>query len=179
MGFIASETERLNRLVSSMLDSTRARPLQLAPTAPGGLVRRCVELLNNQADARGVTIRTRIADPLPEIECDAEQLTQALLNLLLNAIQILDAGGQVDVSAQMQDDGLHIAVADNGPGIDPEYREQLFDPFVYRREGGTGLGLAIVRQIVEAHGGSVTILDAPISGGAVFEMVLPLQATES
>ena len=179
VGFIASETERLNRLVSSMLDSTRARPLQLAPTAPGGLVRRCVELLNNQADARGVTIRTRIADPLPEIECDAEQLTQALLNLLLNAIQILDAGGQVDVSAHMQDDGLHIAVADNGPGIDPEYREQLFDPFVYQREGGTGLGLAIVRQIVEAHGGSVTILDAPISGGAVFEMVLPLQATES
>ena len=110
------------------------RPLQLAPTAPGGLVRRCVELLNNQADARGVTIRTRIADELPEIECDAEQLTQALLNLLLNAIQILDAGGQVDVSAHMQDDGLHIAVADNGPGIDPEYREQLFDPFVYQRE---------------------------------------------
>jgi signal transduction histidine kinase len=115
------------------------------------------------------------------VECDGEQITQVILNLLLNAIQILDAGSSVVVTLIEHEDSVTISVADNGKGVDESFKEQIFDPFFTQRQGGIGLGLAVSRQIVIAHFGSLTVEASVLpsrSGnahGADFRVRLPKQ----
>lgn len=172
VGFIESETARLGRLVSALLDSTRPRPPRPAPTDIGALLRHAVGLLTAQADTLGVALAARCGDAPLVFDCDAEQMTQVLLNLILNGLQILPRGGRVDVGARLDGSTLVIEIADDGPGIEPEARARLFDAFYFRREGGIGLGLAVVQTIVQAHGGAVEATDSAW-GGALFRIRLP------
>lgn len=169
---VQSETERLNRLVASMLDQTRTRAPVLQLTDAHTVMTRAVSLLAAQARERGVRVSLRCEAAHPTLEGDAEQLTQVLLNLLGNALTIVPSGGRVDVSSHNQERRLVIDVDDNGPGIAPADRQRMFEPFVYKREGGLGLGLAVVRQIVRAHGGEVQAEDSPL-GGARLRLWLP------
>ncbi|MFP5304391.1 MAG: ATP-binding protein, partial [Gammaproteobacteria bacterium] len=104
--------------------------------------------------------------------CDAEQITQVLLNLIMNALQVLPRGGRIEIATREERERLVVEVADDGPGIAPEDRGRVFEPFVFRREGGTGLGLAVVRRILRQHGGDV-VADATALGGALFRVWLP------
>lgn len=171
-GFIESETERLNRLVSTMLDSARPRTPVFAPVDMHELVRRCQGLVAGQAAKKGVSFQEKLAAADPLAEADAEQMTQVLLNLLMNALQLVSEGGKVQLSSADSDGALEIGVGDDGPGIPPEDRERVFEAFFFRREGGVGLGLAIVQQIVQAHGGSI-VADRSDLGGALFRIRLP------
>lgn len=173
LAIIESETARLNRLVSSMLDSARSRAPQLKPTDLHALIVHAVALLAAQARDRGVTVSLDLGASRFVCDADAEQFTQVMLNLVMNALQILPRGGQVRVGTRSDEGRLRIEVADNGPGIAADEREHLFEPFVFKREGGVGLGLAVVRQIVRAHGGEVAA-DASPTGGALFRVSLPL-----
>ncbi|MGQ0530632.1 MAG: sensor histidine kinase [Panacagrimonas sp.] len=173
LAIIESETARLNRLVSSMLDSARSRAPQLKPTDLHALIVHAVALLAAQARDRGVTVTLDLGASRFVCDADAEQFTQVMLNLMMNALQILPRGGQVRVGTRSDEGRLRIEVADNGPGIAADEREHLFEPFVFKREGGVGLGLAVVRQIVRAHGGEVAA-DASPTGGALFRVSLPL-----
>lgn len=174
LGIIETETERLNRLVSSMLDSARTRPPQLAPTDVHALIAHTGSLLAAQIRDSGVSLQLHCAARRFVIDCDAEQITQVLLNLAMNALQVLPHGGRVDITTRDDNDRLVIEIADDGPGIPPEDREQIFEPFVFRREGGVGLGLAVVRRILRQHGGDV-VADASPLGGALFRVWLPAQ----
>lgn len=174
LGIIETETERLNRLVSSMLDSARTRPPQLTPTDVHALIAHTASLLAAQTRDRGVSLQMRCAARRFVIDCDAEQITQVLLNLVMNALQVLPRGGRVEVATRDDNERLIIEVADDGPGIPPEDREQVFEPFVFRREGGVGLGLAVVRRILRQHGGDVAVDASPL-GGALFRVWLPAQ----
>ncbi len=172
MAFIESETERLNRLVSAMLDSARPRAPLYQPTDMHELISKSIALLSAQADKKHVSITKQLAAGACLVECDAEQMMQVMLNLLLNGLQILQNGGRIAVSTADDAQRLVIRIADDGPGIAPEDRAQVFEAFFFKREGGIGLGLAIVQQIVASHGGEVQATESDM-GGALFTIWLP------
>lgn len=178
LNIIESETTRLNRLVGSMLDSSRTRPPQMAAHDMHALIDHAVALLAAQSRARAVKIEIHSRALHTRVDCDAEQVIQVLLNLVMNALQILPTGGRIDIETRDESDRLVIEVADDGPGIAAEDRARIFEPFVYKREGGVGLGLAVVRQIMRSHGGDITA-DVSEFGGALFRAWLPLRKSET
>jgi two-component system sensor histidine kinase HydH len=177
-GFIESETERLNRLVSAMLDSARPRTPIYTILDFHELLKRAAALLGSQLADRGISVSFDLSAANPNVECDEEQMTQVILNIMMNALQVLDRGGRIELRTRDAGDALAIDIADNGPGIAPQDRAQVFDAFFFKREGGVGLGLAIVQQIVHAHGGSIEIAESEQSG-ALFQMRLPRQRSEA
>ena len=178
VGFIESETERLNRLVSAMLDSARPRTPTFAMADLHALIRSSVAMLSGMAEKNKVNVTTRLLASSASVECDEEQMTQVLLNLLMNGLQILRRGGRIDVATRDADRYLCIEIADDGPGIDPAERARVFEAFFFKREGGIGLGLAIVQQIIRAHGGDIEAADSAL-GGAMFRIALPRSRAEA
>jgi two-component system sensor histidine kinase HydH len=170
--FVLDESARLNRLITTLLDCARPRPPELRPRDVHAILRRVADLLAGQARKKNVRIDCRLDAADAWADCDEELLVQVFLNLILNAIQFSPAGGRVEVGTVREADSLRIDVADQGPGIPPERRPQVFDPFHTTREGGIGLGLTVTRQIVAAHGGTIAV-DAAPSGGACFRVRLP------
>ncbi len=170
-GFIISETERLNKLVSTLIESARPRLPEFSPTNLSELTQQAVAMLRTQADKNSVSLLCE-AEPEVMTACDQEQIMQVLLNLLLNAIQILDEGGKIEVTVKQLSKHVEIKVADNGPGIPEDHRSQVFDPFFSKRTGGIGLGLAVVRQIVNAHHGEISVGESAMHG-AEFRVLLP------
>lgn len=178
MGFIESETERLNRLVSAMLDSARPRALNIVPQDMHALLRQSRSLLTAQAEKRQLEILEAFHAPDPIVECDGEQMTQVLLNLILNALQILPIGGKIELATSARDGLFLIDISDDGPGIPAQERVRIFDAFFFKREGGVGLGLAIVQQIINHHGGSIEVTESRW-GGACFHIELPTQHNQA
>jgi two-component system, NtrC family, nitrogen regulation sensor histidine kinase NtrY len=115
------------------------------------------------------------AEPCPDLNADRDQVVQVVTNLVQNAQQALtgQANGRVAVRLAREQDKLVLSVSDNGPGIAPEMRGRLFEPYATTKAEGTGLGLAIVERIVVEHGGEIGVGDAA-GGGAAFVVKLPL-----
>jgi signal transduction histidine kinase len=118
-----------------------------------------------------------VRNHLPEIECDAEQVKQVLLNLLINAAQASLPSSTVQLVASASGNRVTIEVIDQGAGIAPEQRDRIFDPFFTTKENGTGLGLAIASMIVEQHGGVLSVRGNP-GPGVTFCLEFPLKRTE-
>ncbi|RMD84973.1 MAG: HAMP domain-containing protein [Candidatus Dadabacteria bacterium] len=175
--FIQEESDRLNGVVTSLLDFARPAPLETAATDLNEVVQRAVEFLSAQAASRRVELVCQPTAGLPEVECDARQVYQVLLNLILNAIQACSEGDRVEVQTRTAGSGVELVVRDTGPGIPPEIRDRLFAPFATKREGGIGLGLAIVQRIVTAHRGRVEARNRE-GGGAEFRVWLPADTTK-
>ncbi|HEY6895598.1 MAG TPA: ATP-binding protein [Rhodanobacteraceae bacterium] len=177
-GFIESETERLNRLVSAMLDSARPRTPIYTTLDMHELLKRAAGLLGAQLADRGISVSLDLRAANPSVECDEEQMTQVILNIMMNALQVLDRGGRIELRTRDSGDSLAIDIADNGPGIAPQERAQVFDAFFFKREGGVGLGLAIVQQIVQTHGGSIEVAESE-QAGALFQIRMPHRRSEA
>jgi len=115
---------------------------------------------------------------LPEVKLDNNQITQALLNLLLNALQAVNPGGKIEIGAEPnhQKSRLHLWVQDDGPGIALNRKEKLFEPFFTTHEKGTGLGLSIIHKIVENHNGEIRVESPPDgkNNGSRFTIIIPL-----
>lgn len=174
-GFIMSETDRLNRLVNTLLDTARPRQPNFTETDVSQLLNQAISMMRMQADKKQVSI-TLEAPAQMHLVCDREQITQVLFNLILNAVQILSEGQRIHIRAAQDDDQLTLHVIDSGPGVPASQRNQLFDPFFTQREGGIGLGLAVVRQIIESHQGTIDVQNGDLHSGlngAVFEVKLP------
>jgi len=166
--FILSETERLNRLVTMLLECARPKAPDIQRHDLQAIIYNVLDLIASRVEVCGVHIEL---DLEPEImfECDREQMMQVFLNLVLNALEFVPKGGKIVVSTFLEGDALWISVGDNGPGVPVPLREHIFDPFFSRRQGGIGLGLTIVQQIVQAHHGEIRVTDSPW-GGAAFNM---------
>lgn len=171
------ETERINKILRDLLDFARpaeARSLLPAQGDVAEAVADTAALIAPQKDMRDVTLELSVASDLPLVALSAEQLVQLVLNLVLNAVDALDGGGRVLVSARESELGVELTVEDNGPGVSEAVRDRLFEPFVTTKDvgKGTGLGLAVCRGLVEAVGGSIT-LDTDFRAGARFLVSLP------
>lgn len=175
--FITAEIDRLTNVVSSLLALARPLKIERRPVAVATLFERALLLARGAAHANHVPVRHRSPTGLPAVNVDADLVCQVLLDLLANAAEATSDGGEVTMEAGAVADGVEITVADSGPGVPPELRARVFEPFFTTRPGGTGLGLAVARQIVEAHGGHIAVGDRP-GGGARFTVRLPRADSE-
>lgn len=171
-GFIGSESERLNGLVSTLLDGTKTRTPQLARCDLNELIHQTTGLLAAQAEQKNVVMSERLETGRSIVQCDAEQMTQVLLNLIQNALQILPSGGRIEISSRHEAGRIVVDIADDGPGIAEDALVRVFEPFFTKREGGIGLGLSIVHQIIASHGGEIAAGKSNL-GGALFTVRLP------
>jgi signal transduction histidine kinase len=166
---ISSGVKRLEGLVSQVLRFSREISPQLIDADLAAIVDQSIELA---ADRIGPGVACRADGPRPMMaRIDPLLMGQAILNLLINAVEAVGDSGAIDVAwSPLGPEGkFRLGIKDTGPGIGPAVLEKIFNPFFTTKESGTGLGLAIVYRIVEAHDGSVTVTNAP-EGGAIFEI---------
>jgi PAS domain S-box-containing protein len=169
---------RLTGLMQHLLDYGRPAAIEPHLLPLGSVVARAVAACDPLARQRCVEIRSAVPDALPLLRLDRDRLSQALINLVENAIQHSPEGGAVSIEAVLPPgEAVEITVRDAGPGVAPDDLPRLFEPFFSRRAGGTGLGLSIVQRIVEEHGGRVSAANHP-DGGACLSIRLPLPAGE-
>jgi signal transduction histidine kinase len=142
------------------------------------IVEPVVRLTAHNAQQRGIELESEVASDVPLVECDAEQITQALLNVTLNALQATPPSGTVRLLVESQGNKILIRIRDEGGGIDETTLEKIFDPFFTTREGGTGLGLPISQQILTQHHGRVTVERNP-DKGMTFVLELPVRQKPS
>jgi signal transduction histidine kinase len=170
---IVGEVDRLDRVVAGLLELARPRLPSVEPTPLAPVLARALDFLDGRAREKGIALARALETALPPARCDAEQVYQVALNLVLNALQILPAGGRVTVRTVRAPGGrVGFEVEDDGPGIPPELHARIFAPFFSRREGGTGLGLALVERMVRAQQGTVGVTSQP-GRGATFRVELP------
>ncbi|MBL8611461.1 MAG: response regulator [Myxococcales bacterium] len=154
---VGDEIGRLSRLLTEFLELARPRGLAREPVHLGRLVEDVIELEQDAATSRGVTVKKEIAPDGCVALGDAAKLKQVVLNLVVNALEAMKAGGELTARVAPVDEQVVLVVEDTGPGIAPEVLESVFDPFFTTKEAGTGLGLSIVRNIVDQHMGDVRI----------------------
>ncbi len=130
--------------------------------------------MRKQATSQGVAIDLEIDDDLPTLMVDAQQIRQAVLNLVINGLQALPHGGRVKVGVSRRAERVCVLVEDNGPGLDEQTLKRVFEPFFTTKEGGTGLGLSIAFQIADQHGGDLRG-ESRATGGARFCLELPIE----
>ena len=160
------------RLASQLLDFARGKQPELRSFALAALLDDSLAMVEER---EGVEIEVRCDPPDAIVHADPGQLAQALANLVRNACEAIREqriGGKVTVRARRDPLGVVLVVADDGPGITPEHRDRIFEPLYTTRSTGTGLGLSITRDLIEAHGGRISVSTSPGSG-AVFTILLP------
>ncbi|MGE0483913.1 MAG: ATP-binding protein [Gammaproteobacteria bacterium] len=175
MGFMVNECDRINTLVTSLLESARPREPVFERVDLNAVAGRVIDLVKGRAVERQVALTFDAARNLPAVDADRDQLVQVLQNLVVNAIQQVGPGGHVRLRSAVVEAMIQLDVEDDGPGIPSERREAVFEPFVSFRAGGIGLGLPVVREIVQSHGGTIAIDDSEL-GGARLRIRLPLPA---
>jgi PAS domain S-box-containing protein len=181
---ILRNAQTQSRLINDVLDVSRMisgklrleiRPLDLIP-----VLAQALESVQPVADARRLTVTSRLEVETAIVRADPVRLQQALWNVLLNAVKFTPSDGRIDIRVAADDSTVRVIVRDTGIGIAPEFLPRVFDRFVQadastsRRHAGLGLGLSIVRHLVELHGGSVTAASEGEGRGATFALSLPL-----
>jgi signal transduction histidine kinase len=182
-GYIYTEVNRVSALVSRFLDFARPSQLDLRATDLSMVVDLCLKTVAEQGACARVKIERDFTPGLPPVMLDQDLCEQVFTNLFMNACEAMgDAGGEVRVriaATQAEDaqEGVVVAIEDTGPGVPPELKEQIFNPFVTTKKSGVGLGLAIVSKIVDAHGGSLKLISEP-GHGACFRVAFPATLSE-
>jgi signal transduction histidine kinase len=174
LNLIVGETDRLSRSITQLLSFARTAPSSLSPVRADELVRTVVELFKAEATERRIKLEFRTETQSMLEGSVAAAMRDALSNLVINAMQATPAGGRVIIEAMIEGNKLLVAVTDNGKGVAPELREQIWQPFFTTRQRGTGLGLAIVRKRMEEAGGSAHLASTREDEGARFELHVPL-----
>lgn len=171
---MANEALRCRKIVSNLLDFARQTEPTMKLTDVNKAIRKCVVLIRKQAAFNDVTVEENPAKDLPEISVDKAQIEQALINLILNAIEATDPGGKVTINSRFASETsmVEITVSDTGKGISEEDIDRIFEPFFTTGESGTGLGLAITHGIVEQHGGRIDV-KSKFGQGTSFTIRLP------
>ncbi len=180
LDIVDDEARRLMRLVTDLLAFASPAALRIKRTSLHPILTGAAEVAQATTAERAARIHVHVADGVPALECDAELVRQAVINLIANAIQAAPSE-PVNVRAELEPGGpasvpvVRIVVEDRGAGVPVEVIPRLFSPFFTTRPSGTGLGLAIVRRVAEAHGGDVRLVPSP-GPGATFWLRLPVDA---
>lgn len=172
---MAKEVDRLNRVITELLDLVRPVDLRIKSVDINEVIEHSLYLIRQDAEVKNIAIHFDANPQLPLIEIDPDRFTQALLNLYLNAIQAIGSGGTLNVIVKsISGSGLKISVQDSGKGIPPEDLANIFNPYFTTKASGTGLGLAVVQKVIEQHQGKITVTSNPQSG-THFDMTIPLE----
>jgi two-component system sensor histidine kinase HydH len=174
---IVEEANRLNNIITGFINFASPRSPVLSPCRIEEVIEKNITFLSMQIEENGYAINRNYQNSLPEIQADANMLYQSFLNIFINAMQAMPAGGTIDVGISADDHIVTINVDDQGQGIDDRVLEKIWDPFFTTKEMGTGLGLGIVKNIIESHGGSIQILNRE-EGGARVTVELPVERPE-
>ena len=174
-GLLVQEVERMNRTISELLSFSRPAVLDLQPVNVAELLTESLQLVS--ADTASEQVRTSLhCEPdLPRIHADRDRLSQVFINILLNGLQAMEQGGNLEIIARKSSSGKRIELQfnDTGKGIKPEHLGQVFFPYFTTKSGGTGIGLAISQKIIFDHGGTIRLESVPGKGTTVF-VELPL-----
>ena len=162
-----AETERLNRVISQLIEFARPLTLEKEQTSMTDLVRHTIKLVEAEARKNAVVIDIQAGGDLPPADIDPDKIKQVLLNIFLNALSAMPDGGRLSVELGAQEDNLAVTVSDTGTGIKKEDLPLIFDPYFTSKPAGTGLGLAVVQKIMDAHGGIVHMESKAGSGTKV------------
>jgi len=173
-GFVASEVDRTNSLVTRFLDFARPLALRTEPCELTEVVDRAVARLERDGQSGGVAVYKNYSPDVRPFPFDAELMERVFYNLLLNAAQASPPDGAITVKTRPTDGRVEISVIDRGSGIKPEHLESIFNPFFTTKPEGVGLGLPIVSKIVDQHGGTMTV-ESEAGKGSVFRIYLPLE----
>ncbi len=182
-GIAMGQISRIETAINRLLDYTKPKEMEFSMISPGYLIRDVVSLVRPMANKQECTIETMIAPDLPEINGDIKLLEEALINLFINALEVMPEKGHIYIRATLIDyrlaeenklvTAVRIDLEDTGPGIPPENLKYIFDPFFTTKAAGTGLGLPTVYNTIKRHNGEITAANRP-EGGACFSIFLPV-----
>lgn len=171
---IIEESTRLNNIITDFLNFAKPRSPNIVPCRVEDVVEKNLTFLSTQMEEKGYVVRKAYQSDLPEIPADSAMLYQAFLNILINAIQAMQDGGNIYIRISSNHEALVVSFEDEGPGIPNEVLNKIWDPFFTTKEMGTGLGLGIVKTIIDLHGGNIQIKNRPAGGSQVL-IHLPLK----
>ncbi len=174
VSLINNEIMRINGILEEFVRYARFPAPEPVENDPNGMVKRIAEMIAERAKGAGVSVELKLEEPMGKAMLDDKKITQALLNLCVNAIQAMPRGGVLTVETSRQGDELVLGVSDTGTGIPGEDLERIFDPFFTKKKGGMGFGLAIVKRIVEDHGGRIECTSKE-GEGTSFTIRLPMK----
>ncbi len=175
---IKRESKRCKKIVQDLLSYARTPKPALEKTDINELLGQIVDFAANHTDMHHVKVVKMFVPELPRILVDPDQLRQVAINLILNAGNAMERGGRLVVRTELdRDEYLLIAFSDSGSGIAEEHLERIFEPFFTTKARGTGLGLAITKQIVDMHGGRITI-ESKVNEGTTVTVRLPINPEE-
>ena len=175
-GFISSEVDRTNSLVTRFLDFARPLALRLEPTDLTQIIDQAVADVEKHMPRLDVKIYKNYSPDIPPFLMDGQFVERVMYNLLLNAAQASPPGSSITVNTRQLDGTVEIGIIDRGSGIEPKHLENIFNPFFTTKATGVGLGLAIVSKIIDEHGGKVEVDSVP-GVGSTFRVYLPFRET--
>ena len=171
------EVRRIQRVIEDYLQFARLPKLQKTPVDLNAFLGQKLTFLGTETARTNVNLRTHFDPALKTINVDAEQLWQAMLNLIRNSREAMPCGGELTIGTWRDGRQALVRITDTGNGMNPEQLKQLFVPFFTTKREGTGLGLALVQQIVTEHGGHVEC-ESTVGQGSTFTLFLPLEAKQ-
>lgn len=175
---IPSEVERINSIIKQLLDFSKPAPPSFRNTNIHQLINEVLIFLNSEFLKKHIKVEGADENLSLSIKIDPPQIKQALLNIILNAMEAMPKGGVLHISTQVgRSNYLDIRISDSGCGIPKEDLKQIFDPFFTNKDSGTGLGLAITHQIIKNHNGSIEV-ESTLDKGTTFTIKLPLERLE-
>ena len=179
LDLIAGESRRCGDLVKNLLSFSRTAPMNVESIDINAVLDRSMRLVQHQLELAGIQLQLDLADDIPRVQCDAAQIEQVLLALVMNAIDAMPRGGNLWLRTRRNEARaeVEIQVRDDGMGIPPEILSQIFEPFLTTKDSGhgVGLGLAISRGIIERHNGRIEV-QSEVGRGTTFTITLPLEA---
>jgi two-component system sensor histidine kinase HydH len=176
MGYITDEVKRIDRLVRDFLDFARAAPRHPRLIALGELLERARDIMRPEFELHAISFSIDDDGSAPEVMADPDHIYQAVLNLILNAMDAMPQGGPITARLRAEGEGAVLSIIDGGPGLSEDMAAKVFDPFFTTKSKGSGLGLAKVRSIMEGHRGRV-LWRRPQGGGAQFDLIFPESMT--
>ncbi len=175
---MAEEVDRVNRVISELLEFARPVNLKLEKTDITEFVNNSLRIIKYEAEMANVKIIKSIGSPLPDVEIDNDRFSQVLLNLYINGIQAMKNGGDLTIEVGLKEANVVFMISDTGKGIPPEDQANIFNPYFTTKKRGTGLGLAIVYKVIETHHGTINIISTEAKG-TTFVISIPITGNRS
>lgn len=173
LGFLPEEVDRLDDIVSRYLDFARVEPPKLVAEDLAALAKETAAMAQRELAEKGVRVEISSTAHLPAVRLDASRIKQALLNLLLNAVEAMPQGGEIQITLSQFKKQVRLDLRDTGMGIPKTQLSKIFEPFYTTKDGGSGLGLAMVAKIIEDHRGNIEVHSQP-NQGTTFSLFLPI-----